>query len=457
MELRSNGWRRTRALALVAVVALLAGACGSGGNGNKKSGSNGPVELTLEDHQKPRVELVKKLLPQFEQQMKAQGKQITVKLIEGPAEDEAFKSKLTLDYNSGHAPDVTSIGAADASAFAASGYLLDLTDRLNGWDGWQHFYKRLRDEAVQPDGRVYYVPREATIMQLWYRQDILKAKGISTDQPNSWQELLDRARQAKQAVGTPPILFPAGKQWGGGTFGEGFVHLMLGTNSKLYDTGQKKWIVRSPGLTATLKFYEQLTNEGLLPVQPLLNPEPWVQPKYKDFPAGKLLIETCGTWCWSFDYGANGSAPIKDITKKVATWSFPTENGDGAPFVYGAAGWTWSVTQKSDHPDEAFELVKWLASGQFMAQNAVTIGAAAPRDDLAQLKPYSDQPQLLAAEKQLANARSFPPPEGTDKFQQAVADATEAVISKKANADQAATMLANEAKQLLGPDKVVEQ
>jgi multiple sugar transport system substrate-binding protein len=453
--MRSSGWSRLRAVASVAVVALLAAACGSGG-GDKKS-SGGPVELTLEDHQKPRVELVRKLLPKFEQEMAAKGKQIKVKLVEGPAEDEPFKSKLTLDYNSGNAPDVTSIGAADASNFAASGYLLDLTERLNGWPDWQHFYKRLRDEAVQADGKVYYVPREATIMQLWYRQDILKAKGISTTQPNSWQELLERARQAKQAVGSPPILFPAGKQWGGGTFGEGFIHLMLGTSSQLYDTQQKKWVVRSPGLTATLKFYEQLTTEGLLPVQPLLNPEPWVQPKYKDFPAGKLLIETCGTWCWSFDYGANGTAPIKDITRRVATWNFPTQNGDGPPFAYGATGWAWAVTEKTKHPDEAFELVKWLAGGEFMAQNAVTIGAAAPRDDLAGVKPYGDQPQLLLAEKQLAGARSFPPPEGTDKMQQVIADATEAVISKRMSGDQAAGMLADKAKQLLGPDKIVEQ
>jgi multiple sugar transport system substrate-binding protein len=452
--MRSSEWRRTRALALIAMIALLATACRSGGD-NKES--SGPVELTLQDHQKPRVELLRKLLPKFEQAMTTQGKQIKVKLVEGPAEDESFKSKLTLDYNSGNAPDVTSIGAADASSFAASGYLLDLTDRLNGWADWQHVYQRLRDEAVQPDGRVYYVPREATIIQLWYRQDILKANGISTAQPKSWQELLDRARQAKQAVGTPTILFPAGKQWGGGTFGEGFIHLMLGTGSQLYDTQQKKWVVRSPGLTATLKFYEQLTTEGLLPVQPLLNPEPWVQPKYKDFPAGKLLIETCGTWCWSFDYGPNGTAPIKDITKKVATWNFPTQNGDGPPFAYGATGWAWVVSAKTKHPDEAFELVKWLASGDFMAQNAVTIGAAAPRDDLAGVKPYSEEPQLLTAEKQLSGARSFPPPEGTDKIQQVVADATEAVISKRMTGDQAATMLADKAKQLLGPDKILEQ
>jgi multiple sugar transport system substrate-binding protein len=232
---------------------------------------------------------------------------------------------------------------------------------------------------------------------------------------------------------------------------------MLGTGSPLYDTDQKKWVVRSPGLTSTLKFYEQLTNEGLLPVQPLLNPEPWVQPKYKDFPAGKLLIETCGTWCWSFDYGPNGTAPIKDITNKVATWNFPTETGSGEPFAYGATGWAWSITEKTEHPGEAFELVKWLASGEFMAQNAVTIGAAAPRDDLGDVKPYSDQPELLEAEKQLAGARSFPPPEGTDKMQQVIADATEAIISKKATGDEAAAMLADQAKQLLGPDKILEQ
>ena len=61
--MRSSGWRRTRALALVAMVTLLAAACGGGG---EKKSSGGPVELTLEDHQKPRVELLRKLLPQFE-------------------------------------------------------------------------------------------------------------------------------------------------------------------------------------------------------------------------------------------------------------------------------------------------------------------------------------------------------------------------------------------------------
>jgi hypothetical protein len=42
-------------------------------------------------------------------------------------------------------------------------------------------------------------------------------------------------------------------------------------------------------------------------------------------------------------------------------------------------------------------------------------------------------------------------------MQQVIADATEAIISKKATGDEAAAMLADEAKQLLGPDKILEQ
>jgi hypothetical protein len=42
-------------------------------------------------------------------------------------------------------------------------------------------------------------------------------------------------------------------------------------------------------------------------------------------------------------------------------------------------------------------------------------------------------------------------------MQQVIADATEAVITKKMTGEQAAAQLAEQAKQLLGPDKVLEQ
>lgn len=445
--------------AVLAVVGLVVAACQGGGQapggGASPGGGGQAVQLTLLEHQDPRIKEIRELLPKFEAAMKAQGKNITVRLQEGPAPDSEFRTKLTLDYNAGNAADVTSYGFSWVPDFVAAGYLLDLTDRLNGWADYQKFYKSIRDEAPQTDGKVYSVPREASIQQLFYRKDVLTQHGVSTAQPNSWSELLDRMNQLRPKLGKPPILFPAGKAWGGGTFDEGFIHLMLGTDTPIYDTNDKKWVVRSPALTSVFKFYESLAKNQLLPVDALLNPEPWVPTKYTAFPKGELAVATCGTWCWIFDWGPQGSTPIKDIFDKVATWEFPTSQG-GETFVWGASGWVWGIADQTKHPDAAWELVKWLAGGEAMARNAVTVGAASPRDDLAGVAPYSEYEYLIAAEKQLAKARSFANPEGVDKMGQAVGEATEAIITKKANAQQAADLLAERATELLGERNVME-
>lgn len=410
------------------------------------------VELTILEHQDPRLKELKALLPKFEAAMKAAGKNITVKVLEGPAPDTEFRTKLTLDYNAGNAADVVSYGSSWVPDFVSAGYLLDLTERLNGWADYQHFYKPLREQSVQADGKVYGVPREASIQQLFYRKDVLDKAGVSTAQPKSWDELITRMNELKPKLGKPPILFPAGKAWGGGTFDEGFTHLMLGTDSPLYDAADGKWIVKSPGLTSVFKFYETLTKDKLLPTEALLNPEPWVPTKYTAFPKGELAVATCGTWCWIFDWGPGTKGEIPDIFNKVATWEFPTEKG--GTFVTGGLGWVYAISAKSKHPDEAFELVKWLTSGEAMATNAVTIGAAAPRDDIQDVAPYSGKPFLIDAEKRLTGARAFQAPAGVDKIQQLVGEFTEEVITGRMTGDAAAAQFSQRATDALGAEKV---
>jgi multiple sugar transport system substrate-binding protein len=421
------------------------------------SGAQGDaVELTILDHQAPRIALLEEMLPKFEEEMTAQGKNITVNVQEAPAPDTEFQTKLTLDFSSGNAPDVTSFGATLTADFAAAGYLLDLTDRANEWTDWgSHFYEQLRNEQLQADGKMYSIPREASIIQLFYRKDVLEELGVSTEQPMSWQDLLDRMKEVTDQTGNPSLLFPAGEAWGGGTFFEGFIHLMLGTDSLLYDESDQKWVVRSPGLTQVLTFYENMTSAGVLPVEALLNPEPWVATKYQAFPAGELVATTSGTWGWIFDWGAEGAAPIEDVFDKVATWEFPTASGEET-FVWGASGWVWAIAAQSEHPDEAWELVKWLSSGEFMAANAVTIGATATRDDIQDVAPYSDNPFLIEAEERLPGARAFQAPEGTDRMIQAVGQATEAIITGEQTGEEAADTLAEQATELLGEDKVKE-
>ena len=75
----------------------------------------------------------------------------------------------------------------------------------------------------------------------------------------------------------------------------------------------------------------------LLPVEALLNPEPWQPTKYKDFPAGNLPVAAQGTWGWRYDWGPDGATPIKDLTDKVATWLYPSGSG-GQPYAVGGVG-----------------------------------------------------------------------------------------------------------------------
>jgi len=89
--------------------------------------------LTILEHQETRLKLLTEILPKFEQTMADQGKNIKVKLQEGPAPNSEFITKLTLDFNSGNVPDVVSYGGTSTPDFAAAAYLLDLTPLLMVW------------------------------------------------------------------------------------------------------------------------------------------------------------------------------------------------------------------------------------------------------------------------------------------------------------------------------------
>jgi multiple sugar transport system substrate-binding protein len=441
----SSRWfthRRTSlALGLVAIVAT-AGVLATTASGNTTT------TITIIEHQPPRVALLKKMLPLFEKTHP----NIKVKLIEGPAVDTDFQNKVTLDFNSGHAADVVAL-SFDPADVAASGYLLNLTPRVHAWSGWKHFYPKLRQGEVH-GGKIYTIPREASVQQFFYRKDLLKAHGISTAQPTTWAQLMDRLQQASKALNGPSIVFPAGTQWGGGSYGESFINALLGTKNTLYDTKSQKWVVRSPGLTQVLGLYVSMTSTGVLDIPPLLNPNPWVETKYQAFAQGKLAVSTGGTWSWFFDWGPKGSGPISNVFSKLGVWNYPTFSG--GTYVVGGTGWRWGISSKTKHPNEAWTLVKWLASPRFIAQNAVTIGAVSPRNDV-RVKPYTNYPVLISSERQLPKARAFNAPTGVDKIVQVVDDVTQSIITKKiTTAADAADAFAKEASKLLGSGKVEE-
>ena len=428
-----------------------------------------PVELTLLEHQKPRQDVLAKILPMCEASLAKDGLNVKVKMTGDVVEDEQFRQNVTILYQGDSPPDITSYPGAWVPDFATAGYLLDITDKLAAWPDWSaHFYQVLRDRAKQADGKYYSMPRHGTVIEFFFRKDVLDANGISTAQPNSWQELIDRLTALHAKTNLPAITIPAGKTWGGGTFDEGFIHIFNGTGGKLYDDAAGKWIVKSQGLTDAFNFYATLQKGGLLPTKALLDPQPWQPTKYDGFTGttadGKAIpvappITTQGSWGWVYDWGPapTGARPIPGIYDgKVDTWAFPSKAA-GDNFVWAAEDWMWTISKKSKHPDEAFALLKCLNTGAPLAMDVAAVGNLAPRDDIGDIAPYKDMPYLIKMEKLLTSGRTFKAQVGIDKIQQAVGAATEQILLNKMNGDQAAAFFTQQATDLLGADKVESQ
>lgn len=438
-----KGWQLILPMLMIVIIAL-------GGTITPVVGQGLPT-LRILVHQRPRIELVRQMVPMFEAIMMQRGRPVKVEIVEGPAPDPEYQTKLFVDLRAGTGADAFMVRNTFLPSAVEARYLLDLTDRLTAWRDWStQFYPVLRNQ-VAVGGRIYSVPPGASVMLLFYRRDILQSLGISTAQPKTFDDLLNRAREIRQKSGKFAVLYPAGAQWGGGTFSEGFLLLMLGTKSPLYNGATGRWVVRSPGLLTVFKIYETLAKERLLPVDPLLAPQPWVPTKYRMFTAGDLLITTSGTWAWDFDWGPNGAAPLPGLFEKVATWELP---GETEPYVLSIVSWSWAVNAASRQPDLAWEWVKFATSARGAAMWSGTIGAIAARRDAKIYAAYATKPHLIAQERSLLRGKFLHPASGIDRIAFFAAQATDGIITGRMTADQALDFFAREVTAALGTQAV---
>lgn len=446
--------KRRRFVALGAAGALLAGvaACSSDGG----SDTEGPVTITLLEYQQSRAEVMEQLIPEFEAAMAAEGQEIEVELVTDILTDGDFNTKMTQQLHAGTAPDVIDTGGSNITGWAAAGYLLELDSYLDEWADWDLFYEDARERAQQSDGHFYSIPHEASVQSLFVRADVLEELGVDTSQPQTWDELIDRLVQVREETGEAPIVIPAGTAWGGGSWTEGFLPIVAGTGSTLYNPEDGTWTVESEGLTATFELFAELVDKDLLPVQELLNPNPWEPTKYEAFPAGTLPVAAQGTWGWRYDWGPEGSAPIEDLQDRVITWNYPALVDGTEPYSIGGGGYNFAINAETEQAEAAVALIQWLSSGEALAIQLEAVGSASPREGISDLEPYASDPALLDAETKLQDAISPPLGEGSDQISQAVQNATESILTGNATGAEAAAAFADEVREFLDPSFVAQ-
>lgn len=379
---------------------------------------------------------------------------VTVEVIEYPAPDKDYLSKLLTELAAGNAPDLFSMPSASSVAdMVAAGYLAPITKEFKAWDGYAGFYDVAKELAVSPDGETYVMPFMLGIQQIYFRRDVLEKAGVSTEQPKTWRELLDRAAEIKEKSGAYGLLLPAGVSWGSGSFDEGFQHLIVGSKTPQLVAEDGTFDLNGEGVKDVFGFYKELIDKDLMPVQPLLGPEPWVIPKYEMFPSGKLAATTCGSWCYIFDWGRESKNPIPDVTNVVGTWTVPGQ--DGGEYVLANLAAPWGVSAKSSNVELAIKALLEIGALETQVSYAARIGNIPASRDAAKDPEFQKLTELVPIHAAAENGVFLKQASGFGTVAEGVARATEALLRKDVDAAGAQQILVDYVKETLG-DEVVK-
>lgn len=393
------------------------------------------------------------LLAGFNAQMEEEGKPYRMTDVRGPATDNDLKTKLTLDAAAGTLPDVFGIRDELIADFVAANYLANMGPYLTEWEDWSQYPDVLKNLATYDD-MVLGLPG-GTTFSFYYRKDVLEENGISTDQPQTWDDFYAVCGQIAEKTGATPCGLPAATPWGGGTFGEGFQMVWLSFDGPIYEDG--KWVVHSPNLLKAFGVYETLASNGWLTVDELLSPNPWEPIKYEGFPAGDVVLVTGGDWQWTFDWGPEGATPIEGLFEKVERWEFPAENGEPFTYVDGGVGAVVAATTVSE--EGAAEFLKYGATPEVECElMEIHIGGPSPRMDMAEKCPFYTETvngKMAQASQFFETGRTFNFDQvGAAKISDGIGRATEDIITGAATAAEAMEEFAEEMTDALGEELV---
>src|ERR1700691_6638114 len=217
------------AVGLIAAAILAAIVIPRARRGPRRGAVSGASTLTMRiaEHQQPRIDALNKSIPRIEKQLG-----IIIEVVEYPAPEKDYLSKLLTELGAGNAPDLfTANFDSDIPDMVSAGYLAPMTAEVKAWAGYAQLFDVAKKLSTSADGQIYALDSMLLVQQLYFRRDLLDKAGISTAQPASWKDLLDRAREIKAKTGKYGLLLPAGMSWGPGAFNEGFALFVPGSKT----------------------------------------------------------------------------------------------------------------------------------------------------------------------------------------------------------------------------------
>ena len=338
--------RRVATFGLVLAVLLASVAAGCGGSSSSSSGS---ADITFwTGFSERELGVMKDVVADFEKSHP----NIHVKVVGGISDD-----KIVAAIRGGNAPDVAHSFDAGAytGAYCSNGAWIDLADYMKRDALTDDVFPAVPRQYSQYNGTRCALPMLADVYGLYYNKDLFAKAGLSGP-PKTASELMDYAKRLTErnpdgslkVVGLDPL---------DGFYENVAAHWAPSWGVDWTDESGKSILSTSPGWAAMLRWQKELVDwygyDNLVRFQASAGDEFSAQ---QAFERGKLAMNLDGEWRVAFIQAEHPEL-------KFGTAPFPVD--DSQPDLYGSgytSGSIIGIPKTSKHQDEAWELLKYLAT-----------------------------------------------------------------------------------------------
>lgn len=357
---------------------------------------------------------------------------ITIKLQQTPFGDYVKSIKLSMASNT--PPDIAEYNPGAMRSLVPAGLIYDLTPYQDAY-GWMSSFPassldvlRSNNEATQfGTGALYAVPGALSMVGTYYNKQLLENAGVTTV-PATLADFESDMAKVKSA-GIMPLTLGAQATNG--------LHLWAALVNSLGSVEEyRNWVYGAPGAsietqgakdaaTTMLKW----ANEGYVPEAANATDD---SDALANFTSGKTAYMVTGNW-------AAGTIE-KEMGDNVGFFPFPQGNGSADDIANGASV-AFSISSKTEHPNEAAAFLNFMASPEaakvqfdtgFMPVNtSADVAATGVRADIAQAF------KAVTSHNGIVPFPDFAAPDMLDRLTSGV----QGVISEKASAADYLTSL----------------
>jgi len=355
---------------MASAVALAAFALVAGGCGPARQPTNHRTEISLFTWVQPKEAAVNaQLISEFEREYP----DIRVRTINDPS--QRAMDKLQAKFGAGQPPDVMSIHGAYFVPLAAKGALLDLGPLIESDPDFDlaDIYAGLLD-LCRYQGRLYSVPRYASVYVLFYNQDLFDAAGVAYPRADwTWDDYLAAAKRL-----TVHSDDPNRRQYGCiiDFWGSRLYPWIWQNGGDILNEQRTRCLLDSPETMGALQFLVDLRDRHRVAASSESTDRNMALDAFK---TGRIGMYMTGAW------DIQTLQPIESLQWGVV----PLPGRKRRATLLGTEN--YAIAAASDHPKEAWALLKFLLDPSTQERMATELEKQPSRRSVAE-GPYLQGP-----------------------------------------------------------------